>query len=369
MKIYIDESGNTGEISCANSKFNFTEQPYYVLAGILLNEIQRNNIEAFILNLKIKFKIQGNELKAKNIYDSKPSFAKEIINYIIENKIPFFIELMDKQFYINMLLVEYFIVPYYSLPINKENILAKRFTASHLNNLLNVNIYDNFIKTIKENTAESLEKFYHILINHFNNTGYKELADNVVMTKEDYFEAKEIDSQLALKKFSPIPDKNPNDRLIHFLPNYGAFTNIIGRTNLYQIEHFLNPCFEIVHDEQKQFDVIFQEALKSMKNVDADILLKNLEKNGAFNLLDSIKLTFTDSKTNIPVQISDLIAGIVMRFWMDFIDGKESKIKTYIPLIAKLNYPIEGSTAGINYVVPEHKHREIMMSLYEYSKQ
>ena len=272
MKLYIDESGNTGETLWANSKFNFYEQPYYVLSGIMLDDQQQHDIEAFISDSKVKYRIQGNELKAKNLYESKPSFIEDIVTYITKKKIPFFIELMDKKFYIHMLLVDYFIAPYYSLPINEETVYNKRLTASHLEDLLNTDIYSKFIKAVKDNTNESLENFYDILINHFKEIGFEDLGENVRMTKEEYFKAKEIIQENALKRFLPIPDENPNYRLIHFLPNYGAFTNIIGRANLFQLTHSQICDFEIIHDEQKQFDVIFQKALESMKSIDSDTL-------------------------------------------------------------------------------------------------
>lgn len=368
MKLYIDESGNTGETLCVNSRFNFEEQPYYVLAGISLNDSQRENIEAFIAELKIRFNVQGNELKAKNLYESKPLFIKELVEYIIKNEIRFFIELMDKRFYIHMPLIDYFLIPYYSLSIIEKHLFEKRMVASHLEELLNIDFYDKFISAVKENTNEALEEFYDFLIDYFNNIGNKELSDNVSMTKEEYYEMKEDDPAEALRRFLPIPDENPNRRLIHFLPNYGAFTNIIGRANLFRIEYSDDTEFEIIHDEQKQFDIIFEEALEDMKNIDSDSFLKNINKRGAFNIDEHTKLTFTDSKTSTPVQIADLIAGVVMRFWADFIKGNESKIQTFLPVISQLNYPKEGASAGINYVVPVFKHQELMKLIINHDK-
>ena len=106
MKLYIDESGNTGETLSKDSKFNFEEQPYYVLAGILVDDNTSTELEKFISSQKTTHHIQGNELKAKNIYSSKPAFVSELFDYIISNDIPFFIELMDKLFYLNIQLCQ-----------------------------------------------------------------------------------------------------------------------------------------------------------------------------------------------------------------------------------------------------------------------
>lgn len=361
MKLYIDESGNTGETLSKDSKFNFVEQPYYVLTGILLDDNTQLCFETFLNNQKIKHRIQGNELKAKNLYDSKRVFISELTDYIIDNKIPFFVELMDKQFYIHIQLVEYFIVPYYSLPLTNENIFRKRFIASSLGQFMNQTIYQCFIDTIKENSSVALENFYDILINHFNSIGQNEIKINVEQTKIDYLEMKEENPEKALKHFFPIPDENPHKRLIHLLPNYNAFTNLIART-----QKFLNEIkFEIIHDEQKQFDVIFQSALESMKTNDSDKFVENtmITEKAKFNIDSTIRLNFVDSKTNILVQSSDLIAGVIMRFWSDFINGNSDKVDTYLPIIKKLNFPIITSNLGINYVVPDFNHLEIVTRL------
>lgn len=360
--LYIDESGNTGETLSKDSKFNFIDQPYYVLAGILLDDNSQIALSAFINSQITKHRIQGNELKAKNVYDSKPTFIAELVDYIVTNKIPFFIELMDKHFYLHVQLVEYFIVPYYSLPINDENIFRKRFIASTLGQYLNQNIYQSFIDAIKENTSESLENFYDILITHFEQAGHNEIKINVEQTKIDYLERKAEDPDKALKEFFPIPDENPNKRLIHLLPNFNAFTNLIARTQKYVDDSSINKIFEIIHDEQKQFDIIFQSALEQMKNVETDKLVEktHITEKGRFNIDNSIKLNFKDSKTDILIQVADLIAGVIMRFWVDFIGKSEAKTITYLPIIKKLNYPYDKTTVGINYVVPDFNHTEII---------
>ncbi len=362
INLYIDESGNTGETLSKDSKFNFIDQPYYVLAGLLLDENSQIDLSAFVNSQIQKHRIQRNELKAKKIYESKPNFIAELVDYIVINEIPFFIELMDKHFYLHVQLVEYFILPYYSLPINDENISSKRFLASTLGQYLNESIYQSFIDAIKVNTRESLENFYDILITHFERAGHDEIKVNVEQTKIDYLERKEEDPDMALKEFFPIPDKNPNNRRIHLLPNFNAFTNLVARTQKYVDDKLINKVFEIIHDEQKQFDVIFQSALDQMKNVETDKLFKmtHITEKGRFNIESSIKLNFKDSKTDILIQVSDLIAGVIMRFWADFIGENEAKTIAYLPIIKKLHYPFNKATVGINYVVPDFDHTQII---------
>jgi len=80
MKLFIDESGNTGETLSLDSAFNFKEQPYYVLSGILLNSIEERKLSKYISQLIEKYKIGGDELKAKNIYKYKPCFLMKSLS-------------------------------------------------------------------------------------------------------------------------------------------------------------------------------------------------------------------------------------------------------------------------------------------------
>lgn len=354
MKLYIDESGNTGETLSRDGKFNFKNQPYYVLSGIFLSAESKSEIEVYVSTLKAKYYVQGIELKSKGIYSKKPEFLIDLIHYIIDNKIPVFTELMDKLFFIHTQLIEYFIIPFYSMEVTEQNVEGKRIAASELGKYLNEKIYDEFISALKGNTNQSLEAFYEILISHFDHIGEEYLKKNVEMTKDDYFEEKEVDSTKAFEKFFPIPDKNPSNRLIHLLPNYNAFTNLIARTQKYVVEHTGFKSFSIIHDEQKQFDVIYEAALNSMKVIDTDSIVEgsDVKMHGTYNIDENIDLNFEDSKADISIQIADLLSGFVMRFWLDFKSGNKENVDKYLPLILKLNRLDPFSSIGINYVVP-----------------
>jgi hypothetical protein len=369
MKLYIDESGNTGETLSQDGNFNFVEQPFYVLSGLLVNDTAKVALEAFVSQLKVKYHIQGNELKSKGIYKSKSNFLKELVDYLTDKKIPVFTELMDKLYYIHTQLIEYFIVPYYSLEFNDLNIEKKRIISAELGKFLNQDIYDKFLIAIKMNSNESLEEFYEVLINHFDAINEEELKKNVQLTKEDYFDEKSINPVSALRKFFPIPDENPNNRLIHLLPNYNAFTNLIGRVQKYVIDFTSKDYFDIIHDEQKQFDVIYKKTIQSMKQLNLDSIVEHtkLASKGTFNLNENISLTFIDSKTDISIQVADLLSGFIMRFWLDFKNNNNDNVEKYLPLMIKLNHPFPGSSIGINYVVPYYDLKDITKRMIQAS--
>ncbi|WP_456462796.1 DUF3800 domain-containing protein [Reichenbachiella sp.] len=360
MNLYIDESGNTGETLSKEDQFNFHEQPYYVLSGLLAGNEQEDDLKNHLEDLRTQYHIQGDELKAKNIYESKPKLISDLVDFLTANEFPFFIELMDKQFYLNIQLTEHFIIPSYSLPFNDENNFKRRLISSNLGHYLDNSIYQGFISTIKNYTSLSLESFYDTLINHLNESGHPEISMNVEQTKSDYYERKQEYSE-AFKEFLPIPDLNPKQRLIHLLPNYHAFTNLIGRTQKYK-DDFQMDEFKILHDEQKQFDIIYQDALNIMKTVDNNQFIMDTEvrRKANFNIDNSIDLNFVDSKSNVLIQVSDLLAGFILRFWKNFNSNEDGISNMHIDIMKKLHYPIEGASLGINYVVPDQDYHKLM---------
>lgn len=364
-KLYIDESGNTGETLGIDGRLNFMDQPYYVLAGIMLDPETERELSRFISELKSKHKFQGIELKAKGLYETKPRLISELIDFVSEKKIPVFVEIMDKVFYLNIQLVEYFILPYYAFKLSDEVIHMKRYLATYLGNFLIPAIYQQLLSAVKTYTHESLELFYDQLIAHFASLKTSEgevLSKGAQQTKSDFLIAKEDDPENALRNFLPLPDENPKKRLIHLLPNYNAFTNLIARAEKYRTDKSLKPV-EIVHDEQKQFDVIFQSAFELMKvsnKVDSWAKETLVSKTASYNISRDTTLKFEESKLSQPLQTADLLAGFVMRFWSDFIKQDYKKNDLYLPSVKKLIYPNDDSSEGINFVVPDDKHFELI---------
>src|SRR5258708_7341225 len=182
MNLYVDESGNTGETLVKDGKFNFTEQPIYVLAAILPGE-KEGVLKDFIDELLKKHKVQASELKSRNVYEKKPLFIVDLIDHLVSHRIPIFIELMDKLYYLSIQITSHFISPLFQL--NDSVVARNNHIASTLADHLNFDIYKSFIETCKEYSNESLEHFYCQLIGYFDSIddyeykGYVQLVESV----------------------------------------------------------------------------------------------------------------------------------------------------------------------------------------------
>lgn len=99
-KFYIDESGNTGDLVVTEEDADFSSQEYFTLACIGLNDSSLPDLESFIKELKLKYKIQSPELKfskMKGIF-GKNRLHLELLKFI-EESCDILIEVVDKNIF------------------------------------------------------------------------------------------------------------------------------------------------------------------------------------------------------------------------------------------------------------------------------
>lgn len=104
MKIYFDESGQTGCVLLKNNMLNFNNQPIFAIGAVIVKD---DNDEKFLLDKYKKFKekfgiygeIKGNELTTRD--------KNEELNYFLKNILDsehFVVNFYDKKFYLATLL-------------------------------------------------------------------------------------------------------------------------------------------------------------------------------------------------------------------------------------------------------------------------
>lgn len=345
--LYIDESGNTGSTLYKNGQFNFVEQPYYVLASILLDDNLSNFLSTFIIELKKKYRINMAELKAKKLYDSNYKFINELVDCMIDKEIPVFIELMDKKYYIVMNIWETMapsnILQFEKLP--EEYFVQVREIASTLYNIFDDSVYDFFTKM--EYANEWLEKFYEFMLDKYkNDENMRDFCRIIKDTRKSYLEEKIKNPKEALDSYLMKPSYNSKGKPKFLLPNYHAFTDIIGRVNLF-CERNICQLKSIVHDNQEQYNTIFEEVFNEMRIKDLREYCPDFigEKMNPC-IPKEMTLLFDDSKNDIFIQVADILAGLINQWWQDFINEKQNcNAKYYVNNFYKL-------ASNILFVVP-----------------
>ncbi|MCT8767822.1 DUF3800 domain-containing protein, partial [Glaesserella parasuis] len=78
MNIFIDESGNSGDLIKKNMDLNFAGQRIFVLSALKFDDNLRLKLENKVRELKEKYKINSNELKSTSLFKKKPEFILDL---------------------------------------------------------------------------------------------------------------------------------------------------------------------------------------------------------------------------------------------------------------------------------------------------
>lgn len=331
MKVYIDESGNTGDLIRENFDLNFANQNIFTLAAIQINDKLLDKIsEEIIPNLRKKYNIQCKELKSSQVFDSNPMFLLDLMNEF-DKDVRMYIEVVDKKAYICNSIVGCQICPTYHLAPESLGYfqIKNNVYADLLFNNLKKDEYLYFFKACEDISEESLfnsfnmlKKFAKVhLVNSIYGIIYKGMLDDIAETKDDYnLLIKSYEKKEVIKKFIPIPDLNKNGKKVNLLPQISCLTNIIARVNC--LNSGLNKI-RFFHDEQKQFDNILEDNVNIMYELSSSESRWKM-RGVNFNLLSKPDITIdTLSHNDIGIQIADILAGFMMRYVKKYLESSK----------------------------------------------
>lgn len=357
--LFIDESGNSGDLIDDKNKLSFGGQPTFSLAGVDISNIP--NLEGAVKNLKEKHRVQAPELKASGLYKSKPQFILEIFSLLIQHGSPFFVEVVDKKYYLATSIATHQIIPPYFTDEKdgKQQVsrnLAANFMALKMPDLH----YEDFINSCLNpsegmllNSMESIKKFF------LSDSEYGVYSKNIEASVEDYYDLKRLHKDDAVKKFIPIPDvgKRSQNHLIHLLPHVSSFTNLVARVNLANNRNLEGVSF--LHDKQDHFDEILNQIKGQMVCSGAE-KISFPTPNSDFHIKTNIDLVFSDSKKTLGVQIADLLAGFFVRYYEGLLSGRISHGDIYHKIYSKLSEGFDqNKSVGVNWVIPPSRLYEL----------
>jgi len=329
--LYIDESGNTGEILKLHH-----EQPFFVLGAVVLNKKQLGELEELENQFRQSGSIQPTllELKSKSTYDNF-EFTKTIIEYISENCI-FAVEVTEKRHYLACTINSHSVIPQF-IPaqnsISPES--AKVFHISAANEIYEI-VSDSF-----------LERYVDCCRIHDGNVLYellRELHDSIIRRNKipeiagliEYIISMTFDPNLENKEkrlnfLFPEPDILPNGRIVWFVPYITSFTNIYARLNF--------TCNRakliMIHDEQKQFKELIgfykTQAEKHGQKIPRKYQIMGY---GDFVFNKENSLIFENSKNYKGLQWADILTGFVNRATISYLQGSLSQER--IALLKKI---------------------------------
>lgn len=350
---YIDESGNTGDLSTVKINSYFTEQRMFALAAFGCT-VDQNFNDKFD-NLKKVHRIQAPEIKSKQVYD-KPRFIIDLLDLLEAHYCPIFIEIVDKHFFIVINIIERMVVPYVGeCDIQPNALWMKNIMANYMALYAPPELAQAFADCCQNRDRMEICGLYKRIIQWAQGSKIPpmDVAEGIARFAQDSLkDFRKLPKAKAIERALPIPDKNPAGKLLWILPNLTSFTNIYARINRFAQKQVSGVT--LFHDEQLQFgDILLQN-----KNLAEDLAQRGFKlplKTADFEFLQASNLQFLRSHDSIRIQIADVLAGFIARYVQDAVWNAvpmcSDKVKIFNRLITTGD-PSLGT--GINFVAPDN---------------
>tara|TARA_Y100000815_G_scaffold115242_1_gene104074 strand:+ start:1826 stop:2944 length:1119 start_codon:yes stop_codon:yes gene_type:complete len=347
---YIDESGNTGDLILGGENLSFGGQPYFGLGCLGIKDVEA--FEEDINALKSKHRIQASDMKSTKIYKIKPKFIFDLIHLIADRKIPFFIELVEKKFFIATNISFYLVwPPYYCGGDSKKNDYIRNVFAQFITLNAPNEVFTSYFKACQSQVKEDLIQAFETLLSFAKSDSsdqYRHLAESVEESMGDFniMLKKESSEDEAIRRFLPIPDTGKKGKEIWILPNYSSLTNLYARIN--HAHDGKIKSVKLVHDVQAQFDDILFLAKQAVESATPD---RKVSPIANYNFLEQAELSIGKSEDCVGIQVADILTGFMVRYAQDKIFYKIEPALELVKafhLMANAEDPVKGY--GVNYV-------------------
>ncbi len=357
MTFYLDESGHSGDLVNCGVRYDFTEQPFFVLAAVGLGD--EAEIAKIVANLRKQHKIPPGELKSKSL-QAKPMFIADIINKLLQNHVPLFVEVVDKRYFICTAITTFQLLsPSMGFQQNHDLFILQNKIADFLYSKAPSRVFETFIDAcLAPSNIKLLTSFYSVR-EFCHNAAYTSGADEnffdtLLCIVEDAlfsYQEQRRNNEEAYLRFLPPPDRNKNNKYVWMLPNLTSFTNIYARLNLFYGRK-INGV-HLAHDQQLELDDIIQRGKTSTEMLQ-ETAVNCYTPHSDFIFEQIAKLYFVQSHESIGIQLADVVAGTVMRYFRDSLLHKSMNVDLSRAIKMMINGSDGRTGYGINQVVPAH---------------
>lgn len=355
ISFFIDESGHSGDALNSGTAYNFVDQPYFVLAALGIDDEVK--FVQHIEGMRVTHRIPAGELKAKSL-QSRPAFIADLLTYVADTQLPFFIEVVDKRYFVCIHLVNSQLLP---AVMGYKDDSRLHFIKNHLVDFL----YDEISDHVLDRFVDAcLEPSDHTLMSAFGSQllfsvgpsatpDFQDIRDcmhHMVVDSTKLYGEMRKENPDAYLRFLPSPDLNKRNKQVWMLPNLSSFTNIYARINLFRGGNLAGV--RLVHDQQLELEDILRNAKYVAESIKDDgIEPFTPHSNYLFNEFAS--LDFAVSHESVGIQVADVIAGTVMRFYRDRLRGNAISPSETGRAVSTLLRKSNASTGiGVNQVVP-----------------
>lgn len=352
VSYYIDESGHSGDLIKSGNALDFGGQPFFSLACVGVDDETRLDRE--ITRLKSKYRIASAELKSAHL-KSNPALVLDLVEFVCGERLPFFIEVVDKKYFLCAEIVNWHVLPPTSrLGIDFfANVIRNKF-ADYLYDHAHAAVFEKFIAACAVPCEQTLRESFNTLLSlterdridsdvaygiHINTAKSFNGYDNLKQKSKD-----------AHLQFLPLPDYGKRSKVLWMLPNLSSFCNIYARINLYHGGNLTGV--RMIHDKQKHLDGILERNKQF-----AESLLKDGDAvytpHANYRFTQSVPLSFAESDRSSGIQTADVLAGFTVRHFKERVtDANSINPTTQAAFDKLLEHSDPANGVGMNLVVP-----------------
>ena len=278
------------------------------------------SLEQEINRLRERHGIRLDELKS-SARRERPEFTHEVVKLVCTERYPFFLEIMDKKFFLATHITScQLLPPIRSLAADPRTHFFQNLVADYIFERVPNAVFAKFIEACMSPSHKTLTAEVGALIEFARaDTDAGEVASGVCdlasIALNDYEEARAEGRENVFFEYLPSPDNNKHQKQVWILPNLSAFTHIYARINLYEKGQVANV--RLIHDEQLQFDEILENSkgtAEALKERAAEMFTPH----ASFNFKETASLSFASSTKSVGIQVADILAGFSMRYVRDF---------------------------------------------------
>ncbi|OUI80277.1 DUF3800 domain-containing protein [Acetobacter tropicalis] len=349
---YIDESGNTGDLTTAKIETYGKEQRMFTLAavGCDLDQPFKDRFEA----LKAAHRIQSAEVKSRQGYE-RPQFVSDLLDLLDERGSPIFIEAVDKHYFVIANIIDRIVVPYVgACDVQPSALWMKGVMADHMAIHGPPELAQAFISCCQSRDYVEVRDFYKQIIRWAQSCRLptEGVADAFVrFTRDSLKDFRKLPKARAVERALPISDTSPKGKLLWVLPNLTSFTHIYARINRFLAKQVSGVT--LFHDEQLQFGDILRQNKMVMEAFTKEDVIPAF-KTANFEFSASAKLEFMRSHDCIGIQIADVLAGFVARYIQDAVWGRMAMDPGRMSIFSRLvTAGVRERGTGVNIVAPE----------------
>lgn len=344
-KLFLDESGNTGNPKLKENGWNFREQPNYALGSICVKSDMSDKLSDDVLELFSRYDsglgVQK-ELKSTTNYWFNNDLLLELMNLLNRFDVKFFFDITNKKFNIIKYITHYCIYPMFIMDFDQEISEERINVATSAYNNIDDDLLSEFIElSLKDTDEPNLREGYISFLSKLHLSTSDKLLMKRLSESIDYFR----DTDNELKYMIPIEDYTNKGKLMRLLPNIDSFNNVITSTATLR----LNPKDElfVLHDIQEQFGQSYENW------IDKNQLL------GVNNIKD---IKFVESKEVVLIQVIDFITGNLLKLYNSVLNN--SGIKKSDRIMGEILSTAIGNTNIVSNGYEQNKFFELFSKKY-----